>query len=429
MTNRGQLPTNQLHDINWGVFDHASFMHPNFNLHVATACVCVCVQKRLMCMCMTLYNTDMSGRKNEYYSPYTYINFVFTVQDAVRSISWRAVKRMPKRLECAQSVFLHGRVYVGSERTILQYSIDHNQWSELPRPPQKDFTMAVLSGKLVLVGGFEASGIFSQDVSNKISVWDHGARKWIHPYPCIPTARYAVSSVSYKSCLIVAGGRESVPIDASLVSHQIEVPSLSNVDILDSATSTWYSGDPLPFECHAMHASVIGDTLYLLGGRNRFDFTKAVIWASLPSLISKCSPTPMATASSTTSYCWNVLPPCPHFASSVPYYTGNHGNGNTSDDHNHGDATTGTTNVPLLAIGGHTGMQLSLLGDLETARLSKEIHAYSHVTGRWARIDGELPEVCVGCSCCVLPSGALFVAGGGRFTSPLNSAYIGTPQK
>ena len=30
MMNRGQLPTKQLSDSNWGAFDHASHMHPNY---------------------------------------------------------------------------------------------------------------------------------------------------------------------------------------------------------------------------------------------------------------------------------------------------------------------------------------------------------------------------------------------------------------
>ena len=41
----GQLPTNQLHDINWGALDHASrapqLMSCNYYVCV---CVCVCVQ-------------------------------------------------------------------------------------------------------------------------------------------------------------------------------------------------------------------------------------------------------------------------------------------------------------------------------------------------------------------------------------------------
>ena len=89
-----------------------------------------------------------------------------------------------------------------------------------------------------------------------------------HPHLCIPVAHYAESSAGYKGYLIVAGDREHVPVDSNLVTHQIEVPSLSTVQILDSATSIWYSGDPSPYECHAMHASVSGDTLYLLGGKN-----------------------------------------------------------------------------------------------------------------------------------------------------------------
>ena len=147
------------------------------------------------------------------YHIFTFI--MFTVQNTIRSISWRGVRRMPKRLECAQSVVLQGSIYVaGLERTIFQYSIDQDQWHELPcRPPQKHFSMTVLNDNLVLVGGFEVSGIFSQDISNKISIWDPNSRKWIHPYPCIPAARYAVSSVGYKGYLIIAGGRQRVPED------------------------------------------------------------------------------------------------------------------------------------------------------------------------------------------------------------------------
>ena len=44
MMNGGQLPTNQLHNINWGALDHASrapkLMSCNYYVSV---CVCVCV--------------------------------------------------------------------------------------------------------------------------------------------------------------------------------------------------------------------------------------------------------------------------------------------------------------------------------------------------------------------------------------------------
>ena len=53
--NGGQLPTNQLHDINWGVLDHASralqLMSCNYYL-----CVCVCVGVYVcVCVCEHVY--------------------------------------------------------------------------------------------------------------------------------------------------------------------------------------------------------------------------------------------------------------------------------------------------------------------------------------------------------------------------------------
>ena len=47
---KGQLPTNQLHDINWGALDHAP-RAPHMSVcvcvclyHCAYECVCMCVQ-------------------------------------------------------------------------------------------------------------------------------------------------------------------------------------------------------------------------------------------------------------------------------------------------------------------------------------------------------------------------------------------------
>ena len=46
--NRGQLPTNQLHDINWGALNHTS-RAPQLSCECVCVCVCVCV---CMCVCV-----------------------------------------------------------------------------------------------------------------------------------------------------------------------------------------------------------------------------------------------------------------------------------------------------------------------------------------------------------------------------------------
>ena len=329
---------------------------------------------------------------------------------------------MPKRLESATSVFVNGNIYVGSEKTVLSYSIETDEWSELPKPPTNDFSMAVLNDQLVLVGGVNIF-MFTHDISDKLAVWDPDGKKWTYPYPNIPVARCSVCLAGYKGCLIVAGGRRHMPEDGNLITSQIEVPSCSTVDVFDSTVLKWYSGDPLPYECHNMQASVIGDSLYVIGGQNRFDLTKAVSWASLPNLIAtaRCQDQALPAAAVTDvlkSYCWNVLPPCPHFASSIPFCPSSIA---TAAD---GRDCESTCIVPLLALGGLTGLQLSMLGELDTTGILKDINMYSPSANRWIKV-GELPEACVDCASLLLPSGELFVAGGGRFRSPLNSVYLG----
>ena len=52
--NRGQLPTNQLHDINWDALNHA-FHAPQLmscNYYNMYVCVCVCVCVCRVCVCM-----------------------------------------------------------------------------------------------------------------------------------------------------------------------------------------------------------------------------------------------------------------------------------------------------------------------------------------------------------------------------------------
>ena len=347
------------------------------------------------------------------------------IKDSIKSVSWRKAKRMPWRLESAQSVVLDGNVYVGSGKTVIVYHTEQDEWHQLPNPPQKDFSMAVLNDKLVLVGGMDIHGIFVQRILDKLTVWDQANGNWTHPFPNMPAARYNVSSAGYKGYLILAGGRERLPEDSNLVTSQVEVPSLSVVEILDTSNSQWYRGDPLPFECHAMQSSVIGDTLYMVGGRNRFDYFKAVVWTHLPDLIAKTSRSSCESGgASNKSYCWSMLPPCPYFASSLPFYSCV----NILNTIGNAEDTTysngGTNRAPLLALGGLSGLQLLMFGELDTTGIVKDVNAYNPRTNRWNKV-GELPEACVGCSCSLLPSGELFVAGGGQFKSSLNSVYCG----
>ena len=62
---------------------------------------------------------------------------------------------------------------------VLQYNPVSSEWSELFSPPGSGFAMTSFNDQLVLAGG---SGY-----DTRITVWDSGHSKWVHPYPPMPT--------------------------------------------------------------------------------------------------------------------------------------------------------------------------------------------------------------------------------------------------
>ena len=77
----------------------------------------------------------------------------------------------------ASSVIISGMVYCGGNiisDDVLQYNPVSG---ELPSPPMKWFAMTSFNDQLVLASGYDT----------RITVWDSGCSKWVHPYPPMPT--------------------------------------------------------------------------------------------------------------------------------------------------------------------------------------------------------------------------------------------------
>ena len=250
----------------------------------------------------------------------------------------------------ASSVVINGMVYCGgtdsSSNTVIQYNPESGDWSKLPRSPVVGFAMTSFNGQLVLAGGWGDDA--------RITVWDGGHSKWVHPYPPMPTGRPQSCAVGYQNYLIVACGSM----------HG------SEVEVLDSSSGRWYSAQPVPVGGHLMSSVVVGDRWYLSSFVGWKDGKEHIFWAHLPTLTSSAT-----SAHTTTEYIWYELPTPP-----VNYPT-------------------------LLALQGH----LLLVGGGEYVQ---EIHCYDQETRQW-RVCGQLPVGMYAPCCAVLPSGDLMVAGGG----------------
>ena len=262
-----------------------------------------------------------------------------------------------------QSVVIGDTVYVGGgdagddRNSCTVMKLEQDQWTELPEYIAYWFAMTSLANRLVLVGG----GIDPKNKkrTDELAVFESG--EWIHPYPLMNIARSSSTAVSFNNHIIVAGGRDD------------EGHALSSVEVLDVASRRWCIAQSLPNPRSELKSTLIGNTLYLMGGYDHNgSATTTVHHVDLDELIAK------APSHQDTSTLWQTLQEVP-LVWSAPLSIGK----------------------SLLAVGGAD----------DRANLSSLIHLYQPDTRRWVKV-GDLPTARYCCTCSVLPSGEVIVAGG-----------------
>ena len=197
------------------------------------------------------------------------------------NLAWRRGQDMPYEMNYHPgAIVLRGKVYVGGgstdfakSNTVMVYNIQRDDWSMLPQYTVKWFTMGVVEGQLILVGGVDPDN----KRTNELGVWNEQARKWTHPYPPMPTQRSGAAVATHTTTngipwLVVAGGYN----EAS--------GGCSTVEILDTSTKQWYCAPYLPIPMYKMSSAIIGNRWYLLGGLDHLSMT-TVLQTSLDDLI------------------------------------------------------------------------------------------------------------------------------------------------
>ena len=206
----------------------------------------------------------------------------------------------------------------------------------------------------------------NDETSNKVSVYSNLERKWKEHSPSLNKPREYPAVSTYKQHLVVAGG------------YGASSNELPTVEILPMSTSDcrWFSVTPLvlPMSCSIMSAAVIHGTLYLLGG----SLEKHVISMPLPPLTQTCE------LPESCTICDAPLE----------------------------NSTAIAVRGYLLAVGGGR---------------SSAVHMYDQERNAWNKV-GNLPTEREHCTCCLLPSGEILVAGGqdrnGNWTSRMDAAAV-----
>ena len=268
-------------------------------------------------------------------------------------------------------VVFKGKVYIGgggasSEReaqTVIVYDPQQDTYDTLPRYPYVYFSMAIVNNQLLLVGGHDAR---TGKETNKHGIWNEQSKTWTHLLPPLTTACSQPSVATHNNrWLVVIGGVGYGDTE------------LSRVEILDTESRQWYHAAPLPQPCPRASLASIGNTCYLVGGYTAGGASKKVYSVNIDRLISEAISQSASASAPPTPSPWQTLPDTPLTWS-----------------------TALAVNGALLAIGG---------GGFPG---SKDIYHYQPSNKIWIKTE-ELPTGRSDCACTVLPSGEVFVAGGG----------------
>ena len=189
-------------------------------------------------------------------------------------LTWKTCKEVPSSGMWRGAAVAHGNLayfnsYVSHE--VFAYNSENNDWSELPKCPQRNFGLVVVNNLLTAVGGVSQS----RGCTNCLISFNG---KWVEIFPPMPTERLLPTVISTENYLIAAGGEQWDN-------------NFSTVEVMDTITQKWYTAASLPEPVDNMSATVCGGRLYFLGGLDTDgNQTLAVFTCTLDSLIRSCHP-------------------------------------------------------------------------------------------------------------------------------------------
>ena len=286
------------------------------------------------------------------------LNGIFLLQPGSSSelaLTWRRLADLQYAMSWPQSTIVQGAVYVreGAEYSgdIHRYDLRTQQWTKLPLCKYCWFTMTEVNQRLTVIGGLDVSTCPIK-VTKEVAVYSI-SQGWTEPYPPMNTPCQWPAASAYNQHLVVAGGCDESWTD------------IATVEIIDTSTpnSQWLSTTPLPISCSCISSAIVNKELYLLGG----SLSRRVLNVSLPAL----------TQTGKTSTQWRITSDAPLEYSAAIAFRGS-----------------------LLAVGGSHNKQDS-----------SAIHIYHQEKDMWTKL-GDLPTVREDCTCCLLLSGEIVVAGG-----------------
>ena len=282
-------------------------------------------------------------------------------------LRWRDGGRAPRKMCGEVSVVDESVAYFKpmGYKSVSAYNSTNNKWSELPVYPNFHFSLAMVNSLLTAIGGRTPN----HEVTNSLLSLTNN--KWTKQFPPMPTKRRFTVVVCSGKSLVVAGGLGEGGKE------------LITVEVMDTETLQWSTASSLPHPLYQAPATLCGDQVYMLGGRDQNDKSKSVFTCSLAALLQSSKPQSLGARLKTSSLAsrpqvWHQLADTPATLS-----------------------TCASLHGRLLAVGGCDSHD----------KRTTVIHMYNTTTNSWEVISHMASPRCR-CLVAVLPHNELMVVGG-----------------
>ena len=235
-------------------------------------------------------------------------------------VTWQQCADLPGKCWVLSVAELDGKVYVsggsgtGAYINPFMYDSNKDQWSTLPALPYGRSSLVTVTEKkqlLAIGGSINNNGVV--EFNNKVFLWDEKYKKWLTPYPNMPTGRQDCSSISHGLAVIVAGG--TTCLDPDTITRSVEVLHINDDNLHDSY---WSVVEQLPHVVYQAIPLIVNDKLYIAQGADTSPgpSTCNVVTASLPELLQSSN------NNTSSSQVWSKLPDMPYSSFSINHYQG-----------------------------------------------------------------------------------------------------------
>ena len=187
-------------------------------------------------------------------------------------LNWKTSKAAPTAMFRASTTVCGSIAYFrpAGSRQVHSYNLDTDEWSTLPECCRDRFALTLVNSLVTAVGGMQ-SGEYINTLLSLMEV--DGRWKWAEHFPPMPTKRKLTVALSSGKALVVAGGEGE--------GHT----RLATVEVMDTDTLQWLTAASLPNPLTNGTATVCEDKIFLVGGFQEGHWTKSVFTCSLSALV------------------------------------------------------------------------------------------------------------------------------------------------